>query len=259
MKHIASIAAMLATLVVGASAHAENLVNNGGFESTSGGPGQIDYETAVTGWTLPTGGYTFVGDLSQFIAGVPNGEYTTPNSPVTLALWSETNGGVDTLTASPDGGNFIAQDGAYQDQPLEQTINGLTVGDQYTVSFYWAGAQQTGYYTSTTEAWQVSLGGETEETPVVSNVAKGFTGWQREAFVFTANSSSELLSLLAIGTPTGQPPFSLLDGVTIDAGAGVVPEPATWAFMILGMAGIGAIARRRRARSATAAAVPAAV
>ena len=55
-----------------------------------------------------------------------------------------------------------------------------------------------------------------------------------------------MLKFLAVGTPTGVPPFSLLDGVTMNA-VGGVPEPATWAMMILGIGGIGAMARRRRA------------
>jgi hypothetical protein len=252
MKNIVSIAAIMAVLAFGASAHAGNLVANGGFESTTNGPGLINYDTTLKGWTMPSGGYTFVGTAAQFIAGVPDGEFSTANSPVTLSLWSQANGGLDTLAASPTGGNFIGQDGAWEDQPVQQTINGLTVGKQYTVGFYWAGAQQTGYYSQTTESWQVSLGGDTQSTAILSNMSEGFTGWQHDEFVFTANSASEVLSFLAVGTPTGQPPFSLLDGVTLYQGAGVVPEPAVWAMMILGVAGVGAVARRRRARALSA-------
>ena len=68
-----------------------------------------------------------------------------------------------------------------------------------------------------------------------------------ESFTFTATSGSEALSFLAIGTPTGVPPFSLLDGVTMVA---AVPEPETWALMLCGMGLIGAVQRRRRNRGA---------
>jgi choice-of-anchor A domain-containing protein len=40
--------------------------------------------------------------------------------------------------------------------------------------------------------------------------------------------------------------FSPLDGGTINAGVGGVPEPTQWLLMIFGFAGIGAMARRRK-------------
>ena len=59
---------------------------------------------------------------------------------------------------------------------------------------------------------------------------------------FTAKSTSQLLSFLSIGTPLGLPPAALLDGVSLTT----VPEPATWAMMIMGFFGLGAVLRRRR-------------
>ncbi len=69
-------------------------------------------------------------------------------------------------------------------------------------------------------------------------------------FTFTANSPTELLSFLAVGTPAANlPPFALLDGVSLTA----VPEPSTWAMMLVGFGGLGYAALRRR-RTALAAA-----
>ena len=45
------------------------------------------------------------------------------------------------------------------------------------------------------------------------------------------------------------PPFALLSNVSL---TGPVPEPATWAPMLLGFGGLGAKARRRRAVSLAA-------
>ena len=80
---------------------------------------------------------------------------------------------------------------------------------------------------------------------MIGNQSQGFSGWLHATFNYKATSSQEILSFLSRGTPTGLPPIALLDGVSLyDTGA--TPEPATWAMMILGMAGIGAALRRRR-------------
>ena len=42
------------------------------------------------------------------------------------------------------------------------------------------------------------------------------------------------------------------DNITLAAVAGAVPEPATWAMMILGFGGVGATLRRRRQMFAAA-------
>jgi hypothetical protein len=90
----------------------------------------------------------------------------------------------------------------------------------------------------------VSLGGGTpQETTVLNNVSHGFTGWQSQTFNYVATSSSEVLSFLAVGTPTGTPPFSLLDGVSMNDVS--VPEPTAIVAMFAGTIGLGVFARRR--------------
>jgi hypothetical protein len=126
---------------------------------------------------------------------------------------------------------------------ISQTINGLTPGDQYTVSFWWGGAQQSGFTGATTEQWQVSLGSQTQSTVILHNANHGFTGWQQQSFTYTPTSASELLSFLALGTPTGVPPFSVLDGVTLNA---ATPEPGTLALLGSGLlAGVGFVRSKK--------------
>ncbi len=94
---------------------------------------------------------------------------------------------------------------------------------------------------------EVSLGGDTRDTATVDVASKGFSGWMTASFDFTATSTSEALQFLSIGGPTSLPPVAFLDGVSLTGDVpGGVPEPATWAMMGLGFAGLGLVAYRRR-------------
>jgi hypothetical protein len=233
----------LAFLTLATAAQASNLVVNGDFEITTNGPDfQFDHNTVATGWTSTNNNndaYNFIfapGDADTVGA---TGQFGN------LQLWGPGNGSNNGLPAtSPTGGNYVAADGAFQVGAISQTINGLTPGNSYTVNFWWAGAQQSGFTGATTEQWQVSLGGQTQSTAVLNNVSHGFTGWQSQSFTYTASSSSEVLSFLAVGTPNGVPPFVLLDGVSLNANSSV-PEPGTLTLLFGGlMGGLGVIKSR---------------
>lgn len=228
----------LAILTLAMAAQASNLVVNGDFETTTNGPDfQFDHNTVATGWT--SNGYNFIFAPGAADTTGATGQFGN------LQLWGPGNGSNNGLPAtSPTGGNFAAADGAFQVGAISQTINGLTAGNSYTVNFWWAGAQQSGFTGATTEQWQVSLGGQTQSTVVLNNANHGFTGWQSQSFTYTATSSSELLSFLAVGTPNGVPPFVLLDGVSLNANS-TVPEPGTLTLLFGGlMGGLGVIKSR---------------
>jgi hypothetical protein len=217
--------------------HADPVLVNGNFESL-GTPGQsalfgTGQSQQVTGWT--TNGYNFV-----FTPGAAD----TTGATNGLKLWGPGTGSANGLTGSPAGGNFLALDGVYETSPVSQTITGLTPGATETVSFYYAGAQQSGYTSSTTEGLIVSLGSQSDETAILNNVAEGFTGWNEDSFTFTATSASETLSFLAVGTPSGVPPMTLLDGVTLSETA-PVPEPGSLALLSTGLIGLGGFVRSR--------------
>ena len=211
----------------------------------------------LTGWDVQ--GYNFL-----FNTGYADGRGSWNGSgPVRIAGPNSAAPANNGLTAECNlagcGGFFIGADGASENGislagPISQTVNNLTIGDRYTVTFFWAAGQQDGtqYDGPTTERWDVSLYGvdsnnvawsDTQSTATWNNVVRGFMPWTQETFTFTAQSSTATLSFLAQGTPDGQPPFSLLDSVSMQA---YVPEPQTWAMMIIGFALVGGVMRTRR-------------
>lgn len=218
-----------------------NLVQNGGFEQTTlTGSSQITNTGTVSNWS--TNGFNFLfkpGTADS--TGAINFE-----EPVALTLWGPNSGSNNGLKDSPSGGNWIAADGGYEVGAIVQTINNLVVGQKYQLSFDWAAAQQSGYYGPTTEKWIVSLGAQAFSTPILSTASQGFQSWRQQVFTYTATSTSEVLSFLAAGTPIGNPPFSLLDNVQLNAvQTNAVPEPDSLPLAFTGL-GLVALASRRR-------------
>lgn len=241
--------ALGAALLMAASASAAvNLVTNGSFE-TNAGNGQLGYNTSAAGWSVadpstyssyvfifnPTSGGTSLTSADQGGANGISGQ---------VAIWGPDNGSNNGLTVSPDGGAFISSDPAYDNGPITQTVNGLTPGEEYQLTFNWAGSEQQGHDGATTEGWQVSLGSAPAQSTAFAPVTdKGFSGWMTQSFTFTADGASDVLSFLATGGPgVSEPPFALLDGVSLTA----VPEPSGWVLALLGVGTLGAALRARR-------------
>ena len=233
---------------------AVNLIVNGDFETTSAtSPTQVT-ATNVTGWVSnppsnPNSGYNFI-----YFAGTGDGTPTPLVLPAlypgatnssgadSIKFWGPKNGANNGFTnASPTGGNFIGADPAFSQGPIYQTVNGLTIGTDYLLTFYWAAAQQYGYDGATTESWAVTFGTQTYSTLTVNNANHGFVPWMKETVTFRAKTTSQVLSFMPGGGPVGLPPFALLDGVSLYA----VPEPATWAALLGSVLGAGALVRRR--------------
>jgi hypothetical protein len=238
IRTLATIACTAMTLALAQQARAQ-LVSNGSFETTTNGNGQMGFNTDATGWT--TGGYNFLYAPGTADTTGANGEFGG------VSLYGPGNGSPNGLPAtSPDGGNFVAADSDFDVGAISQTINGLTVGDTYTLSFDWAAAQQSGFSGPTNDNWSVSLGSDTQTTATLNIPQAGFSGWQTQSFSYTATSTSEVLSFLAGTTlPSGAPPFVLLDGVSLTQST--VPDAASTALLVgLAALAMGAVAWRRR-------------
>lgn len=252
----AFVALMGCTVVAHAGTININVVN-GGFEQTtySGVSAQVDYvfnnnpaySQHVAGWTNNTSstgnpGYNFV--MSGTSTTNSNGAYgyAYGDSGI-VSLWGIENGKSNGIGPSPAGGNFLAMDGVYEPSTISQMLTGLTVGLNTQVSFWYAGAQQSNRTGLNTEGFTVTLGNQSQSTAMLQNDSQGFTGWQYATLNFTATSASETLSFLAKGTPSGEPPFSLLDGVTVTQ---IAPTPEPSSFLLLGTGALSAAGFVRR-------------
>ncbi len=212
-----------AALVAAGSVSAANLVVNGSFDANVTAS-KIGFQGNVTGWA-GGGGLTFLAPPGS---ADDIGQYLAIYGPFPAT--------------SPDSGNFILADGdpSYTGA-FSQTLSGLTIGQTYRLTFYQAAGQQAGFTGPTTEQWSVSFGNDTQLSSLFSLPQGGVGPWQLQTMDFVAASASQVLTFLAAGTPGGAPPISLLDGVSLNA----VPEPATWAMMLVGFGAIGLVARRR--------------
>jgi hypothetical protein len=234
-----AVVVLVGLLVTGSAVRASSLINNGGFESTGANTQSYEIEPGnpLPGWTLtqPNG-----GDIACVVVGGVNNMcgsgYMGPpgNTPATFAVFP----GV-----SPVGGNFLAGDSdILYSETISQTITGLTAGAKYLHTFYQAGAQQSGYNGATYDQWKVTFGGSSQMLTMMNVPNAGVVGWMTQSMIFTAASTSQALTFLAVGGPTGDPPMALLDGVSLSR----VPEPASIAVLGFAAACV-ALSRRRRA------------
>lgn len=253
----ACLAALAIALTAPTLAAAQNLLTDGTFNNpggTAGTPGKVT-STNTPGWTNNIWSGTTTG--YNFLYNPPYADVTSGTNQSPLPLWGADDGGIGKFTAPPGGGYFIGMDGAYEQSALSQTVNNLVVGQSYYLSFWWAAAQQYNFTGATTEQFQVAMlngtsvlpgtgntcgSGGVKCTGIINNPYQVFSGWNFAGFTFVATATTETLSFVAVGTPNGQPPFSLLGDVTLQ-----VPEPSTLA-LFGGMCGLLAFRAYQRRR-----------
>ena len=224
-----------ALLLGSASTTSANLVQNGGFETTSVVVPGSNATGLVPNWSVAFGTAIWFPGTGDVL----------PNAS---AMWGPNDGSANGLPAtSPAGGNYLEQDANFVTTAFGQTITGLTPGATYKLGFWWGAAQW--YYAAsvpTTNQWFASLGAQTQSTAIVTVHYAGFKAWQHETFYYKPRNASEVLSFISLGS--GDPPLALLDGVSLTA----VPDLDTWASLGLGFAALGIAARVRRRLSPAA-------
>jgi choice-of-anchor C domain-containing protein len=220
----AGAAVALAATALAGTVQAANLLTNGSFDSTPCGAGYCNYaaggEPAGFGWSVTTNNVDIVPG--------PGAWGTPEDGPQML----------DLVGYGSTGG--IAQSFA------------TTSGATYNLSFYYANNP----YPSGPDSADVTVTGAgsllsssvTHTTSTPSDL-----DWIHFTGSFTADSS--LTTLAFNETAGGGNAGVFLDNVSVTGGSITrgVPEPATWAMMLIGFGGLGALMRRRRDRAAFAA------
>ena len=202
--------------------------------------------------------------LSASLAGAAsasaftNGSFETPGAPdpfSTLATGNTTINGWTVGLAGIDyiGNYWQASDGnssldmsALDAGSIRQTFDTI-LGQRYNVLFDLAGNFNPGY--QDIKNLRVDAGGATYSDYAfdITGTGPSNMGWRTESYGFTAAGSSTTLTFTSLTHTAGG---AALDNVRVSA---AVPEPASWALMVIGFGGLGAALRsRRRLSTATA-------
>jgi hypothetical protein len=198
---------------------------------------------ALASTNLVTNGYFSQPDPSTYI----HGDWTesasipgwTSNTTDTIETGLNSTYGLGSYLGSTT--NLELNDNTWGS--ISQTITGLTVGETYDLTFGYGIRQDAGV-----QQMVVSIGGAPLGTLNAPN--EPTSSWHAEYYAFTATAASEILTFTSNVTTGGNPAEgNELTAVSLTA----LPEPMTWALMLVGFAGIGGALRVGRRRLAIAA------
>jgi choice-of-anchor C domain-containing protein len=226
-KLIQSVALLALAFGVTGPAYAD-LVQNGTFSGTIGGPSAPAFQTFFAGSTFSAGNaWTVI-----------NGPASTANSSTGSIDWI----GTYWMPPAP-GQHSVDLDGTPGPGGIEQTLM-TTAGDYYKVTFEFSGNPDGG---SNIKTLLVSAGNVVDQTYTWNVAAEGNTDsnmkWQSESFIFQATSSSTVLSFVSGDTNPGSD-----NGPAVaDISANLTPEPSFYGILAIGVLGLFYALRRSKA------------
>jgi hypothetical protein len=220
---ICAVAASAALVADGGSAGAVELLVNGGFEASSSNV------TTPTGWTN-------IGPSQGIVTYAQVGN-TMPSYDGGQNFYSI--GGVATNGFSGQGWG------------IGQTV-ATTIGNTYRLTVGLSDENGTGL----TDVLNVQIGSQSNHVTLTADGSSFFNRpFATYTFDYVATSSSTAVNFTLFSSTDFGNNDPLIDGASFQQIAvGAVPEPSTWAMMILGFAGVGFMAYRRRNQAAVLAA-----
>lgn len=217
--------AFVAALTVASSAQAGvNLVQDGGFESP-----------AISTWYA---NYGVLTDSTFYDGALFSPYWSIPTNNIDLVS------GPLSGVAAYEGTQFLDLVGYGSTGAIAQSL-ATTAGKEYRLTFAYA---NNPWSTSTASALVSVTGASSILSDAITHNSSNTSdlNWTLFTTTFIADSSSaSLMFANTVGSNNGGVMF---DAVSVSA----VPEPATWAMMLLGFAGLG-LAGHRRVRKNTAA------
>jgi hypothetical protein len=216
--------------------------------------------------------FSFSATLPAAAAIVANGDFESPFAPTNWAVNVGTDPaappiiiGYNNTFGFPSGaygesiptpingltsGAYFTSDAAAQS--LSQLV-GLTANTSYRLSFELY-APQNGRNNPFDALFFATLNG----APISSTFSADSltTGWLNYSTTFTAGAAASYnlaLNFQGLGGGNGTAADFVLDNVSIAPAISEVPEPSTWAMMILGFVGLGFMAYGRKRQTARAA------
>ncbi len=189
---------------------------------------------AAQATTIVNGGFEIGAPASGYVTAPPPGWYLQFGTVDHIGTyWQNGNNSLGSVDLSGNGNGSLAQDIS------------TVIGKLYTVTFQLAGNPDGGNVVKS-----LSVAANNGQAQFYAFDTTGATrtnmGWVNRTYQFTANSTTTTLSFASGDTNAYGP---AIDNVAI---AGGVPEPATWAMLILGFGVIGGAMRRRRAPAGVA-------
>lgn len=196
------------------------IVVDGSFNAP---PGGLDYTNFI-------GGQSF---SAWNVTGSGSGPYGQAGVDLIGGYWS----------APTLGGGSVDLDGLAPGG-ITQSIANLAAGS-YALSFYLSGNPDGGLSTKTVE---VTIGGVVKSFTYTVTGANSFShmNYQLKTVNFTLDNPTTIPLSFRSLDGEGSPYGAVIGDVSISA----IPEPATWAMMIIGFCGLGMMAYRRKSKAA---------
>ncbi|MES2951605.1 MAG: PEP-CTERM sorting domain-containing protein [Pseudomonadota bacterium] len=183
---------------------------------------------------------------ANVFAGNPFGYNMTPVG------WSVTNGTVDVIPANQSAyygcsSTCIDLDGTSGDAGILSKALGLTAGVTYTASFELAGNHRGQPTPSANPNWAFDTGTITFGTQSLNYSLPAFAGFSFYQLAFTPAVSG--IYSLNFSNHGGDNVGAMLDNVSVNA-VSSVPEPETYALLLVGLGLMCSVVRRRKAQQA---------